>query len=91
MLLKPWKTNGGVCKHAVDRIKNQYGSGLDKRHIRRILREAKKRSGVSDGRAVIDEELIKELGIGKSFAERVLIIAIGNDDVVTVIDSPLGN
>ena len=86
--MKPWKTNGGVCNHAVNRIKNQYGSALDKRHIRRILREIKKRSGIGNGRVVADKELVKQLMLREEFSERIFIIAIGGGDVVTVIDRP---
>ncbi len=86
--MKPHKTNGGVCRHAVERVKKQYGSSLDRKHIRRILRTAKYRSGISEGRAVIDKELVKELKVREGFAGRVFLIAVGGGDVVTVIDEP---
>lgn len=83
-----FKTNGGVCRHAIDRVKNQYGSVLGERAIRRILREAKNFSGIRDGKTFLNQKDVRKLKVQEEFLERIFIAVIVNNDVVTVFDKP---
>lgn len=86
--MKPKKTNGGVCKHAIERVRHQYKSSLHEKEIRRILREAKNNSGVREGRLILNDSIMGRLKIKRIGIGRVLVIIILNNDVVTVVDKP---
>lgn len=77
------KTNGGVLKHAVDRVKKQYNCPLDSKEIRRVLRKEKNNSGIVDGAIKINPAKLK---IQWEFPGRVLIAIIVGKVIVTVED-----
>ena len=82
------KTKGGVRDHAVDRVKRQYNSSLDKEEIRMVLRESKNKAEIKNGAYVISEEDIRRLKI-EIVGKRILMAIVSNNEIKTVMDMPI--
>ena len=83
------RTDGGVKKHAVDRVIKQYSSCLSVRNIRRVLREAMGLSGIKNGQLVLNDAQVVKLRMKNIPTGNKIIILIQDEIVRTVKDNPL--
>lgn len=80
------KTNGGVSVHAIKRALKQYSCPLNKKEIRKIVREEKNASGVNNnGHFVFSDRAIRKLRLVIQ-PDRILIGIVSSGTVVTVED-----
>lgn len=79
------KTDGGSKKHAVLRLQKQYNCKLDRKQIKRILREGRE-GDVKNGRFIISKEVVRRLGI-TILPGRDLVCIVNDGVVTTIIDN----
>lgn len=79
------RTDGGVTKHAIERVKKQYGCKLSEGTIKKILREAKNGNTGENGFFTISPEHVNRLGIELP-PSGMLVGIIARGSIVTVED-----
>ena len=79
-----YKTDGGSKKHAVIRLQKQYKCSLNKKEIKRILRESKE--DIKNGRYIIPEEIVRKLKITLPLG-RDLVGIVVDGTIITIIDN----
>lgn len=82
------RTDGGVLRHAIERVIKQYSSPLGEKEIRKIIREEKNALGVerfNNGYFIFSNQVIRKLRLTVR-PDRILIGIVSFGTVVTVED-----
>ncbi len=87
------KTRGGVTNHAVERVKLQYDSKLDKKEIKKVLRESKLReekiNRFTNGQFMFTENEVARLCMKKFPRNSILVAIVAEGEIRTVEDKLL--